>query len=69
MRWSFRNLLALLSILAIFATVWGIGVGVLSYASDLVKGIIIGGIMQWGALIVQFYFRKKGPDEEGQGSK
>ena len=64
MRWSFRNLLALLSILAIFATVWGIGVGVLSYASDLVKGII-----QWGALIVQFYFRKKGPDEEGQGSK
>ena len=63
-RWSFRNLLAMVSILAIFATVWGIGVGMLSYASELAQGIIIGGIMQWGALIIQFYFRKRGTTEE-----
>ena len=69
MRWSFRNLLAVLSVAGIFATVWGIGTGILNFTSDLAQGIIIGGIMQWGAWIYMFYFRKKGPEEEGQSSK
>lgn len=64
MRWSFRNALALISVLVIFATVWGIGVGLLNFDSDLAQGIIIGGVMQWGAWIYMFYFRKKGPDEK-----
>jgi len=65
-KWNFRNLLAITSVAAIFATVWGIGAGLLSFESDLAQGIIIGGIMQWGAWIYMFYFRKKGPQEEGE---
>jgi len=68
MRWNFRNLLAVLCIVSIFTTIWAMGAGLLSYAADLVKGIIIGGIMQWGALIIQFYFRKR-PADEGSVSK
>ena len=68
MKWSFRNLLAITSVACIFATVWGIGAGVLSFESDLAQGIIIGGIMQWGAWIYMFYFRKKGPEEAEPGA-
>jgi len=66
-KWNFRNLLAITSVAAIFATVWGIGAGLLSFESDLAQGIIIGGIMQWGAWIYMFYFRKKPKGEVVEG--
>jgi len=66
-KWSFRNLLAISSVAAIFATVWGIGAGLLNFASELAQGMIIGGVMQWGAWIYMFYYRKKGPSEEESG--
>ena len=64
MKLNFRNVFALITTLLIFGLVYGIGAGLLSFASEMVQGIIIGGVMQWGAWIYMFYFRKKGPAEE-----
>ena len=62
MRWSFRNLFALVvwtTSVALFALH---GAGVLELPE-----MVLGALVSIDTLIVQFYFRKKGPEEGGGG--
>jgi len=63
MKWTFRNLVALISILGIFILIGLMGAGILVFEQEIIQGVIIGGLMQWVSWIYMFYFRKKGTEE------
>jgi len=65
---NFRNLLAIIVTLLTFALIYFMGAGYFKFTDDLVKGVIIGGVMQWMTLVIQFYFRKR-PAEEGKAQQ
>ena len=62
-RWTFRDLLAMFVQSSIMAF-WGLqGVGILHSVPPEVNGALISAF----TLVIQFYFRKRGPEEEQKG--
>jgi len=58
MKMSFKDILSLITVVGTFAVIWGIGSGVLLYSGDMVKGLIVGGLLQWDAWIFLHYFKR-----------
>ena len=58
MKLTIKDILSLITVVGTFAVIWGIGSGALQYTSDMVKGLITGGLLQWDAWIFLYYFRR-----------